>query len=220
MRVWFILLMQINEDDVMATRKLFRKHKSNHTIHFYSRKNGCHIWCETFLERNYALSLEFDDEVKCYTSQPDSIMVHGRRYTPDFLVVYKSKPAEFVEVKINDIVKRDKNFENTFSLNRTAIMELTRLNLVLKTDVDIRKVNITTLDRLYRFVDVNITNLKHIGEFPRQTSLADLAEYLDSKSLGGIVDAWALVAQKVYSPDDHSDFGYESMLTLNGCGNA
>ncbi|WP_371375257.1 hypothetical protein [Thalassotalea aquiviva] len=200
----------------MNTRKLHRKHKSKHQINFYSRKNGCHVWCESNLERNFALSLEFDGNVICYTTQPGTINVHGRSYTPDFLVMYKSKPAEFIEVKMFSVIDGDDEFTRKFQLNHSAIKQALRLNLVLKTDIDLRKVNLSTLDKLYRFLDVDIRHIYIDEDFPEYTSIAKLAMYLEKNAMGSIHEAWAMVAQKVYAPVEYSNLSYESEIVRTG----
>lgn len=77
------------------------------SIHyFYSLKNQCHCWCESMLERDALLLMEFDDDIVAYKTQPISIQYKDlqgnvRRYTPDYLFKRKSDGAfGFREVKM------------------------------------------------------------------------------------------------------------------------
>jgi hypothetical protein len=81
---------------------------------FSSIKNSNRQWCESLLERDYLLSLEFDDDVQRYLSQPASIVYQDltgkpRRYTPDTLVRTTSgdslsevKPSLFVSLELEN----------------------------------------------------------------------------------------------------------------------
>ena len=84
---------------------------------FSSLKNGNTQWCESLLERDYLLSLEYDDDVIRYLSQPASIVYEDlngkpKRYTPDTLLRTKSgdslsevKPSKFITLELEDKVR-------------------------------------------------------------------------------------------------------------------
>jgi len=202
----------------MKTRQQHNRHKSKYVIKFYSQKNSSHIWCESFLERNHALTLEFDDNVECYTSQPGSIDVHGKRYTPDFLVAYHNQKPEFQEVKHSEIAKKTKDFDNKFSLQRTALLKLTCYNLSLITEKEVHKHNITTLNNLYRFLDVNIDHIIELVELPSELELCKLIEFLAEYEENAEVCAWALIAQGHYRPTPFHNITPKTVLTKIGLG--
>jgi len=78
--------------------------------YFYSMKNRTRFWCESLLERDALLQLEFDDGIEAYKAQPMSFTYKNinekeSRYTPDQLVKMKSdKSFIFREVKVGSRV--------------------------------------------------------------------------------------------------------------------
>ncbi|WP_462168275.1 TnsA endonuclease N-terminal domain-containing protein [Pseudoalteromonas lipolytica] len=77
-------------------------HRGRHVIRFYSKKNGCVLKLEGFLELWLACKLENDASVQCFASQPEEIAheIEGktRRFTPDFLVEYTDGTNEYIEI--------------------------------------------------------------------------------------------------------------------------
>lgn len=197
----------------MKTRNQHNKHRSKFIIKFYSQKNSSHIWCESHLERCHALTLEFNDNVECYTSQPGSISVRGKRYTPDFLVVYFNQQPEFHEVKHSGIIQKTPDFYTNFSLRRTELMQLSQYDLKLFTEKDVHSQHVTTLDALYRFRTVDLKHINELDNLPERTSLGELINWLHESELGTHVDAWALIAQKHYSLDNFKEIDNQSNLT-------
>ena len=195
----------------MKGKKKFNKHRSKHTINFYSTKNDCHIWCESFLERNYALMLEFDESVKEYASQPESFNVFGRRYTPDFLVEYKSGYAEYVEIKHTHYM--DDEFFERHHLRKKVVHKLTGLELVLMSELDIDSVAVGNYDLLlgYKGLDVNHLVPK-IGKLSKKLKLSRLEKLVSNLSGGSRAHAWALVSQQHFYFDTSKPFNTETTL--------
>ena len=108
------------------------KYSINKYIEFFNSLLNCNFQrLDSYTERKYALTLEFNDEVKQYQSQPFTLnyvdsLGNDRQYTPDFLVqkpdglfVYeikqKYKPSltdpDFEVVKNILLTKKNARFE-------------------------------------------------------------------------------------------------------------
>jgi hypothetical protein len=85
-----------------VTKRNANVHRGRHVLRFYSRKNNSVLAPESFQELKKAYLLECDPDVVAFTSQPEQIKltIEGkvRHYTPDFLVLYRSGFAEYIEV--------------------------------------------------------------------------------------------------------------------------
>lgn len=85
--------------------------KTNITGEFPSLLNGCMVMIESFVERQFALSLEFDPRVLVYVEQPFRL----GQYVPDFLVFYRDgtirlwsiKNLSWLKKKIEDPKERE-----------------------------------------------------------------------------------------------------------------
>lgn len=88
--------------DRAAARNLLRCHYGKNLIFFPSRKNHCQVVCESLLEADYCLILEFDQCVTKYQCQPEAVnfIESGKtiNYTPDFLV-NTDEESFYVEIK-------------------------------------------------------------------------------------------------------------------------
>ena len=84
-------------------RTIGRGHPGQQTVHFPSRKNEGVVICESRLEADFCLWLEYDLEVVSYRPQPQTIPLFVdavlHRYTPDFLAVYFTGEEKAWEVK-------------------------------------------------------------------------------------------------------------------------
>lgn len=126
---------------------------------FTSLKNSNTQWCESLLERDYLLSLEFDESVERYLSQPSSFLYidkngQDKRYTPDTLV-RTTKEDLLKEVKPTRYV--DENLLSKLSHINDSLLSrnLPRVNVV--TDDDIRKgYQISNFKLMYRYKAINI----------------------------------------------------------------
>ncbi|AMO77689.1 TnsA endonuclease N-terminal domain-containing protein [Pseudomonas sp. R3.Fl] len=85
-----------------TARNVTRCHYGKNVVFFPSRKNNCQVICESVLEADYCLLLEFDKQVLDYRSQPETLTLldDGETfiYTPDFCV-NSSEELFYVEVK-------------------------------------------------------------------------------------------------------------------------
>ncbi|RRV03305.1 hypothetical protein EGJ28_24300 [Stutzerimonas xanthomarina] len=59
---------------MLVKSKVLPKGMWSKSIHyFYSLKNQNYCWCESMLERDALLVMEFDDDIERYKTQPISI---------------------------------------------------------------------------------------------------------------------------------------------------
>lgn len=105
------------------TAKKRPRTKGRHLIEFYSKKNNCHVWFASFLERSFGQMLEFEKNVFSYSSQPESFLTGvKKRYTPDLLAASISGNAAYFEVKhhkfLNDYFWERFNAANVFLADR------------------------------------------------------------------------------------------------------
>lgn len=124
-----------------------------------SLKMGKLMWCESLLERNFLLTLENNNNVIRYETQPFSTVYKGedhkkKRYTPDVLVEYQDgfklfevKPEEFVIHKL--IAKLA--MINRHLVNRNHPKVEIRTENDIGDEITIRNMNI-----LYRYKQISI----------------------------------------------------------------
>jgi TnsA endonuclease N terminal len=95
--------------DGQPIRKLRRGRRGTHIVHFPSIKNERVVVCESRLEADFALSLEFDPDIESYIPQPETFEIfldgRSRRYTPDFLTIARSGARKYWEVKPDGAVE-------------------------------------------------------------------------------------------------------------------
>ncbi|MHC8376171.1 hypothetical protein ACYZT3_08935 [Pseudomonas sp. MDT1-16] len=84
-------------------RDIGRGRYGRNTIYFPSIKNNTQLVCESALEADYCIWLEWDSDVKAYYPQPYTFRwtckKEKMRYTPDFYVIHLNSPNHFTEVK-------------------------------------------------------------------------------------------------------------------------
>tara|TARA_R110002124_G_scaffold65577_9_gene179340 strand:+ start:455 stop:1084 length:630 start_codon:yes stop_codon:yes gene_type:complete len=142
-------------------RTLPRTSRVLNITHFYSIKNRKSIYCESKLERDVMLTLEFDTNILAYTSQPLSINYELNdkeiRYTPDLLVQTVTGDFYFIEVKPHSIFQLEKN-KQKFAFLRAHFRNRYQRELQLMRCHDIYiGAKIPNLDSLYRFKKFNVT---------------------------------------------------------------
>ena len=178
----------------MLTRKLDKTSRVKPTIAFYSRKNRAMMLCESRLEVDALLQLEFDDNVLKYVTQPCSVTYQNRnppqRYTPDVLVAYRDGTYKFVEVKPFDKSIKPK-FDAKFLRLQSYFLEEIGHPLGLITDKEIRVgKSAANLRLLYRFIDVNADE-KTMKKVLRK------AKALDTPTVASIENIFASYGQNV-----------------------
>lgn len=139
----------------MPVRKIPKSFRSV-TGRFPSVLNGRCIGCESRLEQEFYLKLEFDRTVRKYEEQPFKISgeVDGNKisYTPDCLINYlNGQPDRFVDVKFqSEVDEHDKGMEARFTLARNYAIE-NGLVFDVVTDVLIRDTALDNYRLIYRF---------------------------------------------------------------------
>jgi hypothetical protein len=153
-------------------RKLLKTSRIMNITHFYSVKNRKAMYCESKLERDAMLVLEFDCKVKAYVSQPLSItyVLNDKeiRYTPDILVQTINDDYYFIEVKSFDAFQLVKNIQK-FAYLQSHFREKYQRELQLVSCRDIYiDAQISNLDSLYRFKKFSVTreSLALFNELP------------------------------------------------------
>ncbi|MCO6413236.1 MAG: TnsA endonuclease N-terminal domain-containing protein [Thiogranum sp.] len=140
----------------MKTKELSRYRWARQTINFFSKKNNRSIWCESHLERDAMLRLEFDDTVVGYNGQPISFVYRTQagpeaRYTPDLLIERVDGSFTFQEVKPAQYANCPE-FRDKIARLRMHIRHRHNASLEVVTDVEIRVGEmIDNLNLLYRY---------------------------------------------------------------------
>jgi len=123
-----------------------------------SIKNKNRQWCDSLLERDYLLSMEFDDEILGYRSQPISLVYENnegelRRYTPD-AYIKTSAGGYLKEVKVRKYI--DDETQHTLNLvNKDIHHRLgTTVTFVCDDEIRIGK-RIQNLSLLYSYKRIN-----------------------------------------------------------------
>lgn len=191
----------------MSRKQLQQYAWAKPTINFYSVKNQCSMWCESYLERDSLLRLEFQPEVSAYTTQPISFVYKDwagddRRYTPDQLVRIDEK-YKFGEVK-RDVVANSASFREAFSHLQMHSIGRYQAPLELVVESDIRHGEyINNLKKLYGYKAVS---LSHLGSlklkqiFGSDCIFAELIDFANSKKLSPVIP-FALLAQDRFRCD-------------------
>lgn len=187
------------------------KHRSKFTINFYSHLNNCHMWCESFLEMNYALTLEFDEAVKSYATQPEYFNVYGKRYTPDFLVEYQSGYSDYVEVKHTSFI--DDDFFSRHDLRKEVIYQHNRNELMLVSELDLDSKIISNYELLkpYKQIDIEFI-IPLLDSLPKKLTLKKLESHISKHPNSTRAHVWALIAHQFFDFDARFNLGPNTLL--------
>lgn len=139
----------------MSVRQIKKSYISC-TGYFASYKNKSQIAFESVLERDFYMTLEFDDNVVKYEEQPMTIKYKyldgsKRRYTPDTLVHYKNKRKMLYEIKYVDEIENNPELEEKLSLLKRQLIDEHNIYFSVFTDNDINKEYLENLKFLYKF---------------------------------------------------------------------
>ena len=138
----------------MPVRKIPKNYRSV-TGRFSSLKNGRAMAFESTLERDFFLSLEFDDTVESYEEQPLTISAEidgtARKYTPDCLALHFDGTETLYEVKyVADLEKKDDDLALRFSMAERYACER-GITFQVVSELDIRGVKLENQRFLYGF---------------------------------------------------------------------
>ena len=140
----------------MLKRFLGRRSPIAKVIHFSSVKCGALRYCESKLEYNRLLRLEFDPTVAYYEAQPDPFGYKRDddrvfRYTPDVLIVEHGGYSYFEEIKpYEEYVKPD--VRRKYAIIRSHLEDMGHeFRMVHEHDIYVGEM-IPNYRRLYRFL--------------------------------------------------------------------
>ena len=127
--------------------------------YFYSFKNKRIIELKSLLERDYFLTLEFDDSIKQYKERPFQISSKFKNkkvlYTPDCLITFKNPAAKSIiaEVRYRKDIFGEKR-TNIINKIRACTFYAIKHNMLFRvvTEEHIRGAYLNNLKLLYRFV--------------------------------------------------------------------
>jgi hypothetical protein len=104
------------------SRNIESGHYGKHIVYFPSLKNSRQIVCESQLEADFCILLEFDQKVISYHPQPITISTMAgdkrRRYTPDFFVSRHYQNDLYVEIKPDAQLLSDDYLEHLLQARR------------------------------------------------------------------------------------------------------
>lgn len=193
-------------------RKIPKNYRSV-TGHFPSIKNNRSVGFESLLEKNYFLTLEFDDTVKSYSEQPQiTIEYNGKRkiYSADCYVIhhrFSGEKNKIVEVKYDSELAKNPEYFNAKFISTEASLREMNMDFLLFTDTTYPEVYVRNLDFLYRykiFTPDNDNSTRILNAICGPISALDLANFLATTKLDYFQVAnsiWALVANGYLSTD-------------------
>lgn len=187
----------------MSVKRIARIRRDRHVIRYFSKKAGCALVLETFLELWMACKLEADIKVKTFASQPESLnlKIDGKsvRYTPDFLVIFNDGTAKYIEIHHEAFTTE------AYKKKVAAFDQYTRQSLGVSIELitrnglnEIELVNFMLLTR-HRSLECSI-NLDDI-DCPRRLTIDKFIIFLEAYSLNPIADIYHLMASGVYQFD-------------------
>lgn len=150
-------------------RNIRRGRLGRNTIYFPSIKNRAQLVCESALEADYCIWLEWDKDVKAFYPQPYTFRWTDRRekmrYTPDFYVIHLSSANHFSEVK-PDFDRTARKFKRTLeSFMAHEEHQDVHLKLADRTSIQ-QPILLHNLKRLYNLMHrVTAWEVDHLQEF-------------------------------------------------------
>lgn len=193
--------MSVKLGHSMNNKLSANKHRGRHVYRIYSRKNKASLKTESYLECRFARVLEIDPCVVAFAAQPESLHIKlnnkSLRYTPDFLVRYLDRPAEYIEVHSSDRLTPE--FIERVELFSAYVQDQAGCSIVIKTEQDLPLLNDSNLVLI-------ADNMNHQLSFAKErlltyepTTFAELVEYLyTTLSSQPIQDAYYLLACGYY----------------------
>lgn len=203
--------------DPVHVKALDKKSRVKPTIRFFSYKNNCMLFCESYFEVECCLYRELDASVIAYVTQPITYSYdhYGKKrtYTPDALVKYKDGNIEFEEVKpIPETVKPKfiKKFEFIEELHRKII----KVPIILNTGQFKSKTQKANFEQLYNCLALPFDTDYWTASFeflPKNLTLIDLQTLLKESKLDEMI-AFKLIAKNIYSTDLNEKISLNSVL--------
>ena len=190
-------------------------HRGRHVIRYYSKKNGCVLKLEGFLELWLACKLNNDMSVQCFASQPEEIVLEidgrKRRFTPDFLVNYTDGTSEYIEIHHEQFTDAEYEQKVQEFSRYTRKTNGWAIKLICSGDV-----NETELVNFQLIADCKSQELSFdisYITFPESISFGELIKFIEKLSSDPIPDAYYLLALGVYTFDTNSFLTIDTPLS-------
>ncbi|QYJ80481.1 hypothetical protein [Shewanella acanthi] len=196
------------------TRALVKLHRGKGKHLFFSKKNQVLLRLESYLERDYALRLEFDDDVISYCCQPETCHTDRGQRTPDFLVKRSNERFEYIEVHLASRV--DDEYRARMKYFNDYIYAKSRRTFLLVTDEDMNKVASKNLDFLYEYKSLGFSY--ELSNLPEELSLAMLIHYFEESSMSrnnAHAAALSTIADAIYAFDMKEILSHSTLLKRN-----
>jgi len=180
------------------TRRLVDLHRAKGKLLFFSKKQDCDVHPETFMERNYALRLEYADDVKSYACQPETGHTNLGERSPDFLVKYNDNTFAYVEThKEKDV---DDEYREQIEKYNRYFLETSERPFKLVLDTSMCQIETHNLSFLYDYRHIDWPHvLPSNPSFVTYSQLVQLCEKeLDLSLTESKITALCLIADKQY----------------------
>ncbi|MBB6285660.1 MULTISPECIES: TnsA endonuclease N-terminal domain-containing protein [unclassified Pseudomonas] len=157
--------------------RILKKGKyGKHITHFPSFKNKKVVVCESELEADFCVWLEYEDQVVAYAPQPGtfSFAMEDRavRYTPDFEISYGTGEIRYVEIKPDHIVEDASYLRKIGEFRKVCEQAGYGFDLITEREIRIQP-KLRNLQNLYnRMHLVTDTELNYVLDSLRQTSMS------------------------------------------------
>lgn len=206
-------------------RSIHKKGRKNAIGSFMSAKMQVLVEWESQIERDFMYYLEFDDDVKSYTSQPTRY-----RYTredkykyhfPDFEIFrYSTSRRKFVEIKPLRVTKKTEFIEKTVAIK--AQMQKDGFDYSVVTDSQLRVEPIlSNLKLLYRYITHQYDHEKVcllVKELKAKENtliiFQELVSLAQNYSLE-LIDCYSCISNKIFIFDTSSPLSFETVLSLS-----
>ncbi len=192
-----------NDKDIMPVRRVGVKERGV-TGRFFSFKLNRIVECESLLEMNFCYLLEFDKDVVEYEEQPETFILNGFRYTPDFRVVYANGATEFVEVKPFCKVPE---YREKFRLIENHLREK-GFRFRVWTEEDFNPVYLDNLKFLYRYIqqpsgyEMYAERVLSIIREAGKARIEDIIAVFPEKEIAEILPViWHMIARNIIRAD-------------------
>jgi hypothetical protein len=175
-------------------------------IWFPSLKTRQSQFCDSLLERDYLLTLEYDDTIESYVTQPISFSYTNRynrrtRYTPDcYVKPYVDSPS-YIEVKTASQARKPSIAEKIEWLNDILLAEEEApLKLVTSDEIRPNKL-IKNMNMLYQYRPIACKEqlAEDVRPFIESKSTFTMSEleFWTRKYLGKTELAWSYIGQNI-----------------------
>ncbi|MCL1065716.1 hypothetical protein L2735_02695 [Shewanella olleyana] len=202
----------------MSNKRSANKHRGRHVIRFYSKKSGCALQLESFLEWILALRLEVNPNVLSFAAQPESMHLEmlGKncRFTPDFLVKYKNGHEAYIEIH-HEKFSTDEYIKKVSSFNDYAL-RTTGLGIELIVAKDINEIELHNLKLLAANYLLKPSFRPEQYSLPDTISFSELIAELKAFTEYPASEAYTLLTSGVYEFNEAELISANSILQRVG----